>query len=82
MAGLIDVDAVKSDTVDLVSECIGFWVGTAGNIAVVTSEGDDITIYGAVRQVVIPRGVIRVKSTGTTATQITGQPAPRKDRNS
>ncbi len=72
MADMIDIDSEKHDTNPLSSPCISILVGTAGNVAVVTEEGEAITLYSVSGQRVFNRPIMQVKNTGTTATGITG----------
>lgn len=46
------------------------YVGGDGDLAVVTSSGSEVTLVGIVAGSFIPVQVLRVKSTGTTATNI------------
>jgi len=46
------------------------YVGGAGNVKVTTAQGDDTTFVGLQAGQVIPVQVIRVWSTGTTATSL------------
>lgn len=46
------------------------YVGQAGNLRVLTSGGDDITLVGVNTGAFIPIQVVRVFSTGTSAAQI------------
>lgn len=46
------------------------YIGGAGNIRVLTAGGDDVTFNGVVAGTFLPIQVIRVFSTGTTATNI------------
>lgn len=48
----------------------GLYVGTAGNISVVTNEGSTVTITGALGGVIYPFQVTKVRSTSTTASNI------------
>lgn len=58
-----------SDSVNLTYPSVVF-VGGAGNIQVTTAQGDQVTFNGAQSGQVLPVQVIRVWSTGTTATSI------------
>lgn len=65
-------EVTPSDTVDLPDgRCIYLYVGTAGDVAVVTEEGGEAHVFKNV-----PNGCylwvrgLRVNSTGTTATDI------------
>jgi len=46
------------------------YVGGAGNVKVTTAQNDDVTFNGLLAGQVIPVQVIRVWSTGTTATNL------------
>lgn len=60
-----------SDTVDLPGGvCQALYVGTAGNLSVITASGTTVLITGATAGSVIPLQVSRVKSTSTTASTI------------
>lgn len=58
-----------SDSVNLSYPSVIF-VGGAGNVQVTTAQGDQVTFTGAQAGQVIPVQVIRVWSTGTTATSM------------
>ena len=58
-----------SDSVNLTYPSVVF-VGGAGNVKVTTAQGDQVTFTGAQAGQVLPVQVIRVWSTGTTATSI------------
>ena len=58
------------DTNDLAAVADAFWVGTSGHIAVITAGGDTITLNSAAAGVVHTIRVKRIKSTGTTASNI------------
>jgi hypothetical protein len=46
------------------------FVGGAGNLAVVMASGNSLTLTGVTAGTVLPLRVTKVKSTGTTATNI------------
>lgn len=46
------------------------WVGGAGNLSVVTRGGDTITLVGVPAGTMLPIRATRIRSTGTTATNI------------
>lgn len=54
---------------DKASACV-LYVGTAGNVAVITAGGDEVTFTGIPAGTFVPVQVTRVKSTGTTASTI------------
>lgn len=60
-----------SDTTELTKVARALYVGGAGNMAVVTAEGDTITILGVTAGTLLPLMVTQVMSTNTTATNIT-----------
>jgi hypothetical protein len=59
----------NSDTVNLPTPSV-IYVGGAGSVKVTTAQGDDTTFTGLLGGQVIPVQVIRVWSTGTTATSL------------
>jgi hypothetical protein len=59
----------SSDTVNLTTPSV-IYVGGAGSVKVTTVQGDDTTFVGLQAGQVIPVQVIRVWSTGTTATNL------------
>lgn len=59
-----------NDSTDLTNAARALWVGGAGNLAVVTTGGDTVTLTAATAGSVVPVRVARVLSTGTTATAI------------
>lgn len=59
-----------SDTAEL--GLIGFYVGGAGDVAVTTQKGTDIIYHACPVGTQIVLGIRHIKSTGTTATLITG----------
>ena len=61
-----------SDTVDLTITSRALFIGGAGALAVITALGETVTFTGVVAGTVLPLRVSRVKSTGTTATNIVG----------
>ena len=60
----------KSDTAFV--DYIGIPCGGAGNLVVTTGAGNDITITGVLAGQYIPLRIIKVKSTSTTTTNMTG----------
>lgn len=50
----------------------GLYVGTTGNLKVTTIAGTDITFTSVPAGMIIPLGISRVWSTGTTASNIIG----------
>ncbi len=63
---------VPHDTNELTAVTRAIWVGGAGNIVVVTSGGDTVTLTGALVGTVINVRVKIVKATDTTATFLVG----------
>ena len=61
-----------SDGVDLVNFISGIWVGTAGNVTVVTPAGDEVLLMTVQAGMWHRIWVSRVKVTGTTALGIVG----------
>lgn len=59
-----------SDSVNLSQPSV-IYVGGAGNVKVTTAQGSDVTFTGVLGGTVLPVQVIRVWSTGTTATTMT-----------
>ena len=62
---------VPSDSVNLTTAAV-IYVGVGGNVKVTTAQGTAITFTGVVAGSVIPIQVMRVWSTGTTATSMVG----------
>lgn len=60
----------KSDTAFV--DYIGILCGGAGNLVVTTGAGNDVTITGVLAGQYIPLRIIKVKSTSTTTTNMTG----------
>jgi hypothetical protein len=59
----------NSDTVNLPTPSV-IYVGTGGDVKVTTAQGDDVTFVGVLSGSVVPVQVIRVWSTGTSATNL------------
>lgn len=67
--GLVSVTpADGADLIPRLTRCL--WVGGAGNVAVITADGDTVTIVGVPAGTLLPIMVSRVLSTNTTATNI------------
>lgn len=62
------VAVTPSDSVDLVAASRGIWVGTGGNLAVITAGGDTVTVPNVQDGTLVPIRASRVLATGTTAT--------------
>lgn len=59
-----------NDSTDNVPEqCIGFYAGSGGDVSIITEAGDEVVIPIASR-VPIYIAITRIKSTGTTATEL------------
>lgn len=58
-----------SDTVNLATPSV-IWVGTAGNVRVLTAQGSDVVFTAVPGGTVLPVQVIRVWATGTAATNM------------
>lgn len=65
------LDALFSDTVDLVTPTRALYVGVTGNIKVIMEGGQTVTLEN-VPVCVIPLRVQRIFSTGTDASKIVG----------
>lgn len=59
-----------SDTVDLTSEARALFVGTGGNVRVLTVGGDTVTFNAVPAGTTLPVRVKRVYATSTTASNI------------
>ena len=62
----------SNDSTDLTVYPRAIYVGGAGNVKVTTLGGDTVTLNGAVAGSILPVRVVRVFSTGTTATNLIG----------
>lgn len=65
------VTITPSDTVNLANPSV-VYVGSTGNVRVLTAQGDDVTFVSVPAGAVLPVQVIRVYSTSTTATSLVG----------
>ncbi|WP_170384041.1 spike base protein, RCAP_Rcc01079 family [Ruegeria atlantica] len=63
------VPAILSDTMDMADAAIGLYVETGGSVVLTTVQGETRTVQVADFSI-LPVGVIRVHSTGTTASGI------------
>lgn len=61
-----------SDSAGLTRTVRSLYVGTGGNMAVTTVEGNNVTFVGVQSGTVIPIQAQKVLSTGTTASNIVG----------
>lgn len=69
----VDLDAAKSDTVDLTEPTRAIFTGAGGTIIVnMVGTGTSITFANVPAGSVIPLRVSRVYATGTTATGLVG----------
>ncbi len=59
-----------SDSTDLTDVTKYVWVGSTGNMVVVTAGGQTVTITGIPNGTLLPIRVSRIKSTSTTASNI------------
>lgn len=64
------VSVTPSDSQDLTAVARSLYIGGSGNVSVVTSGGDTVTFIGLTAGTILPVRVSRVRSTGTTATNI------------
>jgi hypothetical protein len=62
------VSATLSDTTNLRNPSVVFVGGVAGNVKVTTANGDEIVFGNVQAGAILPVQVVRVWSTGTTAT--------------
>lgn len=58
-----------NDSTDLATDARALYIGTTGNVSVITAGGDTVT-FTAVPVGLLPVSVSRVRSTGTTASNI------------
>ena len=66
-----DAAAVTPADSDLTAgECIGFFVGGAGDVAVKTAGGTTVTFSNCLAGAVYPIKCVQIRSTNTTATNI------------
>ena len=59
-----------SDSVSFTTSCRALYIGNAGNVALVTVGGDEVTFVGLAAGSILPVATSRVDATGTTATNI------------
>lgn len=64
------VAVTPSDTTAFGTLCRALFVGGAGNVSLVMSDGSAIVFYGLNAGTILPVRGTRVNSTGTTATNI------------
>lgn len=65
------VTITPSNTVNLANPSV-VYVGSTGNVRVLTAQGDDVTFNNVPAGAVLPVQVIRVYATSTTATNLVG----------
>jgi hypothetical protein len=61
-----------NDSADLAAETRAIYVGGDGNLSLVLVSGDQVTLAGVPAGTLLPLRAIRVRATGTTATQLVG----------
>ena len=61
-----------NDGTDLTQVCRAIWVGTGGDVALVSPSGGTATFKNVADGTLLPCRASRVKVTGTTATDIVG----------
>lgn len=61
-----------NDADDLAAETRAIYVGGAGSLALVLASGDEVTFTGLTAGTFLPVRAVRVKTTGTSATQLVG----------
>lgn len=59
-----------SDSADLTYDTRALYVGGAGDISIITENGQTVTLVGVPAGSFLPISVSRVRATGTTATNI------------
>lgn len=71
-ATAVDAQAVTpSDSATLTNgACLALYIGVAGNVALVTSQGTTVTFVGLNAGSILPVRTNKVLATGTTATSI------------
>lgn len=65
------VAITPSNTVNLANPSV-VYAGVAGDVRVLTAQGDDVTFVGVLAGTVLPVQAIRVFATSTTATSLVG----------
>lgn len=71
-AHVFDAYAAKSDSVDLTNATRALYTGSGGDIKVTTVMGDTVTFKSVPAGALLPVRVVRLWSTGTTATDCLG----------
>ena len=59
-----------ADGTEFANVTTALWVGGGGNLSVVMAGGETVTLSGVLPGTLVPLRVTRVRSTGTTATNI------------
>jgi len=67
-AGAIAV--TPNDSTDLASQARALWIGTGGDVTVITVDGQTVLLANIPDGSLLPVRCTRVKSTGTTASDI------------
>lgn len=70
--GAFDAFALASDTVDLAIATRAFYTGSGGDIKVTTLDKQDVALVSVPAGTIFPLRIIRLWSTGTTATDVVG----------
>lgn len=60
------------DSTNFNENCRAIYIGGAGNIVVVTKQGNAVTFTGVLAGTILPIRAMRVNSTNTTATSLVG----------
>ncbi len=68
--GLHAAAVTPSDSVALTTDARALFIGTGGNIVIVTSGGETVTFTGVLSGSILPVRTHRVNSTSTTASNI------------
>lgn len=61
-----------NDATDLQEVTRALYIGSTGDVAVIMKGGGEVTYFGLAAGQLMPVRVVRVKDTGTTATNILG----------
>ncbi len=72
-APAIDAFAITpSDALDLNEVVRGLYIGTAGDVTLLTKDGSEVVFTGLVSGSILPVRAVRVKATGTSAANMVG----------
>lgn len=63
---------IPDDENDLPRETRAIYVGGQGNLSVTLSSGDEVALVSVPSGAVLPLRAIRIRATGTTATNLVG----------